>query len=961
MQTEPRYFSPASALHLARISLALAILQGGVALWLMFQVRSEAGFMGLSLLRLILVGIILAVSLVFAGLLAQSYRQSQRFAAGVESLASWGHENDRGWALTMLVLGLVFFFGAYIFTLLPEIEEPVARSYLGRLAPMLVWLTGLSAQGLLLGLIVRYGKGIRNLRPRERSFYVVLLVLAGFFLLWAWVAKSVLPLESKIVGWNTLGVPFLETQILIAWLAGAGMLVILVMIGDRPTQHETRLRRVLLWLDLVVIVFLWLGSVVLWQSVPLSSNWFITEPRSPNNEYYPNSDARQYDLAAQVALVGEGFRFFNSPYTRRPLLNLFMVGLHLIGGQDYQRVIFVQILILALISPLMYLLTKMLHNRVSGVIAAVMVMLREANAIAIADRITVSNAKLLMADLPTTLIVVCFAYISIAWLQRMSQERGNYHLLAPVAGGLLSAAMLIRPETFVFILAVALISGMILFPRKQHRLWIKGLLLFVLGMVLVLAPWIYRNWRQTGQIYLDSPIFSSQLLVQRYRPAMFDIFQPKKPEQTPLPTATPPASPTPEPGVTPQPTQSSSKPPSPHSAHIAFAAPSPQPTPSPTRPVEIPEGLNLSVENLFRYVARQALEFIWSNPALISRVVVAHYANSQMQELMILPMSYRMFDSTASFLGHQSVPTLLEDCCTVESYIRRLPYWHKWDGRLASQSILPLLANLLLLAVGISQAWKKNRFASLMPILMSVFYILFNAAFRNSGGRYLLPVDWITPLFFSIGVAKLTMEFGGLLTGKERIQKVETLQPLPKSDRLEDGLLRSPRFYAILAALFLAGWIMPLVEMSFAPLYPPERQEILLKTALESDLLSEAQRTSLQGLLASGGKAPAGRALYPRYYPANSGEPQMQGLMGYRPFNRIVFFLAGRDNLSLMLQIDRQPTYFPNAAEIIVFGCPVEDQFNPAAVAIFEDGKVQAFLMRSPLPSPLTCPLPAQE
>ena len=969
MQKDSRPLSHASMLLLARLSLLLAALQGCLALWMMFQVRSETGFLGLSALRLALAGIVLAASLVFTWLLVKSYRQKERFSAWIQHLAAGSRENNQAWALTMVALSLIFFFSAYILTLLPEVTEPVARSYLGRLLPLLVWLTGLSAEALLVGLFLRYGAGITELRPKERSFYVVLLILVAFFLLWAWVARTILPLESQIVGWNSLGVPYLEHQVFFAWLAGIGMLAALIWLVGQQNQPTARLKRSLFWLDLGVMLLLWLSSVALWQRAPLSANWFVTEPRPPNNQYYPNSDARQYDLAAQVALVGEGFRFFNSPYTRRPLLNFFMVGLHLAGGQEYEGVIFVQILILALVTPLVYQLGKMMHNRVSGVIAATLVMMREINAIAIADRITVSNTKLLMADLPTTLVVIGFTIAAIAWLQRMAQERGDSRLLAPVSGGLLAAAMLIRPETFVFILPVALVSALILFPRKKRKLWFQGLLLFLLGMALVLSPWIFRNWMRTGQIYLDSPIFSSQLLVQRYRPAMFEIFRPDQPEQTPspepadLPTSTPEApapSSTPEPAVTP--TGSTGNPALLRAAFVPAAPDAPQPTPSPTRPVEIPEGLNLSMEDLFRYVARQALDFIWANPALISRVVIAHSANSQMQELMIMPLSFRMFDSLASFIGHRSTEVLVEDCCSVGSYIRRLPYWHKWDGTFARQSILPLLLNLLLLTIGISQAWQRQRFVSLTPILMSVVYILFNATFRNSGGRYLLPVDWVTPLYFSIGVTQVTMILAGNFVGKERLQSVDQQQLAPAPEATHRNLLRSGKFFAILAALFLAGWIMPLTELSLTPLYPAERQESLQRAALASDLLSESQRTDLENLLASGGKALAGRALYPRYYPANSGEPQMQGLMGYRPFDRIVFFLVGPNNFSLMMQTDGPPATFPNAADIVVFGCPVEDQFHPAALAVMgATGEAEAFLFRSPKPEPLACPLPPQE
>jgi hypothetical protein len=76
-----------------------------------------------------------------------------------------------------------------------------------------------------------------------------------------------------------------------------------------------------------------------------------------------------YDATAQSALVGEGYRYYGLLYTRRPLLAMYLTLLHLLGGQSYEPVVFLQILVLAWIPVLVYLLTKALHNRASGVIA----------------------------------------------------------------------------------------------------------------------------------------------------------------------------------------------------------------------------------------------------------------------------------------------------------------------------------------------------------------------------------------------------------------------------------------------------------------------------------------------------------------------------------------------------------------------------------------------------------------
>ena len=98
-----------------------------------------------------------------------------------------------------------------------------------------------------------------------------------------------------------------------------------------------------------------------------------------------------------LGAVGEGFKDFNQGefFVRRSLLAFFHSILHTLGGQDYTTVVSIQIILLALLPGMVYYLTTMIHNRISGVIAGVIILLREANSIAIADTITASHAKLL--------------------------------------------------------------------------------------------------------------------------------------------------------------------------------------------------------------------------------------------------------------------------------------------------------------------------------------------------------------------------------------------------------------------------------------------------------------------------------------------------------------------------------------------------------------------------------------
>jgi len=56
-------------------------------------------------------------------------------------------------------------------------------------------------------------------------------------------------------------------------------------------------------------------------------------PLPPNYEVYPYSDAAEYDLQSQSALIGQGFNQGKS--MDNPLYPVFLFFVHLLSGQNY--------------------------------------------------------------------------------------------------------------------------------------------------------------------------------------------------------------------------------------------------------------------------------------------------------------------------------------------------------------------------------------------------------------------------------------------------------------------------------------------------------------------------------------------------------------------------------------------------------------------------------------------------
>jgi hypothetical protein len=385
----------------------------------------------------------------------------------------------------------------------------------------------------------------------------------------------------------------------------------------------------------------------------------------------------------------------------------------------------------------------------------------------------------------------------------------------------------------------------------------------------------------------------------------------------------------------------------------------------------------------------QAARFILENPGIVARFVIGHYLNSQLQTVLILPGTFRGLDSFTSFLGHHSLERLWYECCSSLSYIRRLPYWHKWDGRFPAQSFIPILLNLLMVALGVQEAWKRQRWVGLLPLAFNVTYLVFNALFRNSGGRYILPVDWVGVLYFGIGLARATESLVAWL-GLCLPRGTKGPATLPDEVAVDAGvpvraapstprLLHSPRFYLIAVSIFLIGCLPPWVERAFPQRYTEEYQAAMLETLLNSQFLDDAQRTQLQAFLSDGGVILVGRAMYPINVP-----PYAADLVRFRlapqPYPRAGFYLIGQYNSMMSIPIERslfaqkRLRYFPNAVDVLAIGCPPEDLllvgiFAPSSAVPRPSSLVhspssvslETVITRYPYPSVLSCPLPTPD
>ena len=286
------------------------------------------------------------------------------------------------------------------------------------------------------------------------------------------------------------------------------------------------------------------------------------------------------------------------------------------------------------------------------------------------------------------------------------------------------------------------------------------------------------------------------------------------------------------------------------------------------------------------------------------------------------------------------------------------PFWQPyWDGSLGVSAGFFLMINLLLIALGIGVSWRSNRLAGMVPLGTFLFYNLANAFAQTSGGRYIVPVDWVVFFYFALGVFQIVL-WGMVLFGVDGDSTIEKtsqdLDNVRQSSWTWRPLKQAP--WVMLIFLFI-GTSMPLSERLFPKQYSARSQAELFAIMEQEGYLQEAglDRAAVDALSvqSTAFRITAGRVLYPRYYPENKGEPKNRFPYGVLEFSRIAFTMIGPDGLNYVLLPEEHVPYFPNASDVIVLGCQ-ENNHMDALVVVIE--KQQVVYVRQPA-SPLQCPL----
>ena len=817
---------------------------------------SEPGnvvFLGLSIPRLLFASGLLIVFFLFTSITVKALRDHEWADKILKEWFGEGRFSKATARLAAISFGL-----GWIGCFLPSYRVGILVNYWIGLRPIMIFILMTSLSTLTVIFIKQNRLTNQDLKI-SKTYYLTLILFFACIIILAFMLTSGFGIRTLDDFWYGAGVPILTSQLIAAILGG----ILFLQMENRLNRRRS---------DLIIFLLIYTTTAILWILEPLQKSFLFTGPYPPNRVLYPFVDSAIFDTASQFALIGQGIS--NGQFFERSLYVSFLVYLHSLFGQDYDKLMAIQAGIFAIFPALIYLIGRSLNIRAVGFAAAIIATLRGINAIAASNMIDMANPKMLLTDFPTAIGMALIILLTCEWL-KFPARTPHYALWI---GGVIGFALMLRTNALVFLLFIPLYAFFRFLP--EWKKWPISVLFIILGMIAITLPWELRNQARGGMVYGSYLVKFQNVIKQRY---------------------TPPSEPG---GSLPQPGGQGF-------AIVSFRN---------TQAI-------LALSNGATYRSQDT-----KSCNTVTCFAPNHFLHNIVTSVLILPTSPLLDD-----LRH-----------TVKD---SHPYWQPdWDGSLTPSSLFFLVLNIFFIALGISLAWHKLRLTGLTPIAVFMFYNISNALARTSGGRYLVPMDWIISIYFLLGVLWLIDWSANAVGVKWELFSMPAHQDIPQ--KINSRNLAS--VVAILAALFSLGSLIPLSENFHPPRYQnmdvtqtlTERARAIAKAGISAADIDLFLKNSNAELL-------VGRILYPRYFSMDRGEFLFYPFVKMG-FPRTAFTLIGPQGERGVILPGNAPDYFPHAVDAIVFGCKSEKYLDALAVILLDENG--AIYIRAPK-SDLQCPL----
>lgn len=461
--------------------------------------------LGFSLARWALIVVQGAVSLMVLWGFWQIRRKSEEIFSG----ESFGMHKKK-W-LTF-ILTIVFFLTSTIL-LNPLYIWGKYKAYVERLQPLLAFIMLTSLHGWLILQYMRRRVHAENHSVEKKRKSQDLFTGGIFFIpllgLWVFIVLTGIGVKGEWSLWNEAGVPILARQI---WFCLWGVFGAqqLYRYLSRAYGKRRLVKRIEKRKDVIICLFLFGLAFALWTSVPSDHQFFSPGPYAPEYEPYPYADAARFDRHVQFAMIGQGFS--NGRIGRDHIgYSGFLSLLHVLAGQDYSKLILLQLAVFSFYPIILYILGKNIKNRAMALFLAGISIFQQYNNIKAGTYLNTSHAGNFLSEFPTGMLLAVLFLLLFNWFNGSLRKKQVY---AISVGAILGVLILLRFNTLMIPLLVFLL--LIFIYGKQWKKWLRSILLVMLAIGIVLSPVMLAHGQRTGTylFFLDKPISYLRRVIQ---------------------------------------------------------------------------------------------------------------------------------------------------------------------------------------------------------------------------------------------------------------------------------------------------------------------------------------------------------------------------------------------------------------------------------------------------------------
>jgi hypothetical protein len=366
-----------------------------------------------------------------------------------------------------LILSLVFWISLW----LPKYRLDTLAEEYERARPFLLWLGAAGLEGfILLRIFLTTEEGrskeAKN-EPTGESFTITLLVTAIFAIVFHYFQSNI-SFNSGIIEPATA--PVTPLQLFVLWL--------LVVVLYRAQQRTGITSRPIF--IAVCIVLLFVLSCVMFLSTPLSCKGDMVGIHPPNFTCYPDIHDAVYNIGSLYIHYGEGI--YNQWFTDKPFYMFFLAACQWIGGLQLEGYMTVQVICLSILPVIVFLFARRLAGFSSALLAALLLILRQENAIRLYSKLGGVNIRIAATEIFTAVLLVFTVWALNKWFRKPTKS------VFPLASGIFLGLTILTRFNAVLIVPVILVFSVIYY-WKARGLGLRKVAIFGAGLAMVLSPW----------------------------------------------------------------------------------------------------------------------------------------------------------------------------------------------------------------------------------------------------------------------------------------------------------------------------------------------------------------------------------------------------------------------------------------------------------------------------------------